>query len=181
MGVDDGKGHNVNGLIGSRSAYARYAFAVRAALLQSVAIGLLVLCSPPIGHRIVTAQEDRQAQELRYPVLDLFGEDTAREELLPKERFLLEIDLPSFLEETRRKEAEQPDKLIPQTTASESELWQIVRQLQQDFEMLKEEIAQFRSELRSILPEASDKDASTKRTVNPFWISDAQIEERKPG
>jgi uncharacterized protein YlxW (UPF0749 family) len=85
------------------------------------------------------------------------------------------------LEETRRKEAEQPDKPIPQTTASESELWQIVRQLQQDFEMLKEEIAQFRSELRSILPEASDKDANTKRTVNPFWISDTQIEERKPG
>jgi hypothetical protein len=180
-GVNDEKGNNVIGRIRGRSASTGGPHAARAALLQSVTIGLVLLFSLLAGYRAVAAQEGRQTRVSREPIFDLSKDETAQEEPGTDRRFLIDIDLPSATPDERPTKIEQPDEPVSRTPASDSELWQVVRQLQQDFEMLKEEIAQLRSELRSIVPEDPDKSADMKRTITPFWISDAQLEEKEAG
>ena len=171
------------GRIRGRSASTGRPQAARAAMLQWIMIGVLLLFSLLAGYRAVAAQEDRQTRESREPIFDLSKDEIAQEEPGTEGRFLIYIDLPSPTPDEQPTKIEQPDEPVSRTPASDSELWQVVRQLQQDFEMLKEEIAQLRSELRSIVPEQpdNDKSADTKRTITPFWISDVQLEEKQAG
>lgn len=171
------------GRIRGRSASTGRPQAARAALLQSIMIGALLLFSLLAVYRVAAAQEDRQTRESREPIFDLSKDETTQEQPGTDRRFLIGIDLPSTTPDEKPTKTDQPDEPVSRTPASDSELWQVVRQLQQDFEMLKEEIAQLRSELRSILPEQpdNDKSADTKRTITLFWISDVQLEEKEAG
>jgi hypothetical protein len=146
-----------------------------------IAIGLLLLLSLPPSCRVVAAQEDERTRESRNRIFDLSEDETEQEKPSTENRFLIGIDLPSPTQDKEPAKVEQPDKPVPQTAGPETELWQVVRQLQQDFEMLKEEIAQLRSELRSIIPEASDKKDDTKVTITPFWVGDVPPEEKVAG
>jgi hypothetical protein len=107
--------------------------------------------------------------------LDLSEKGTLDKELPAGKRLMLEIPLPSVEEREKGPEVKEPSGSAPPATASESEFWQVVGRVQQDLEMLKEEIAQLRSEFRSLIPKDAEDDSVTKRTVNPFWITDAQL------
>ena len=172
----------MNGRMRSRILSEGRAFDLQRASRGFAAILLLVTCSLAFGHRLVAAQEDRQADKLRSPILDFEEDETAQDESGTNGRVLIDIGLlPDPTDGIQPKGTEPPDEPGSQTAVSESELWQIVRQLKQDFEMLKEEIAQLRSELRSIMPEPPDTKPDTKRTITPFWISDVQSEEKEAG
>ena len=138
---------------------------------------LLAFCVLLLGSGLAGAQEMRRDEGSLDMILDLSEEDTLDEELPERKRLMLEIPLPSLNEEEKRQEREEPGGgAAPPVGASESELWHLVQGLQQDLEMLKEEIAQLRSEFRSLMPKDSEGEAVAARTVNPFWITDAQLE-----
>jgi len=172
----------VNGRMRSRTLSAGRALDLRGALLGFAVIVLTVTCSLAVEHRVVAAQEVRQADELRSPILDFEDDETAQDESGTNGRVLIDIGLlPDPTDGIQPKGTEPPDEPGSQTAVSQSELWQVVLQLKQDFEMLKEEIAELRSELRSIMPEPPDTKPDTKRTITPFWISDVQSEETEAG
>jgi|GEM_PF-4549915 len=123
----------------------------------------------------IGAQEMAPDTESDDMTLDLFETDRPDDQSPARKRLILEIPDSSPDEEENRREGAEPTPLVPPVTESDSELRQIVRGLQQDLEMLKEEIAQLRSELRELMPKYAEEEAVAKRTVNPFWISDAQL------
>ncbi len=141
-------------------------------MLAACLAGLLMLMLASCG---VGAQEKSPDTESDDMILDLFEADRLDEELPARKRLILEIPHSSVEEEENRREGGEPIRLVPSAAESDSELRQVVRGLQQDLEMLKEEIAQLRSELRDLMPKHSEKETVARRTVNPFWISDAQL------
>ena len=162
-------------------AVNRCAHGLQEGPLRFAAVCLLAFCVLLASSCPVAAEESRQSDEPPDNTLDLSEDETVHEELPTRNRLILEIPLPIFNGEEKRPErGKQPGEPIP-PTASESELRQIVRQIQQDLEMLKEEIAQLRSEFRFLMPKDSEEGAVTKRTVNPFWITDMQLEQQEQG
>ena len=172
----------MTGRIGIEPAPKRYLLELQGSLSQSAAACLVAFCVLLAGSWPVAAQDSERRDESSGIILDLSEEEPIDEELPTGRRLMLEIPLPSLKEEEKDLEkVRPPGEPTPPTAASEAEFREIIRQMQQDLEMLKEEIAQLRSEFRSLKPDDSEGDAVTKRTVNPFWISDAQLERQDAG
>jgi len=94
---------------------------------------------------------------------------------------MLDLSVPIQTNEGKdRQGSEDSREQVSRALDLESDLWKAVRELRNDLEMLKEEIAQLRSEFRSMMPKDHAKDTVAKRTVNPFWITDAQLEKQEP-
>jgi len=163
-------------LSGLWTAIGRRVCVLQIARLCFAVACLLAFYALLIGSCLVGAQEMRQDDDSHDTILDLSEKDTLDEELPARKRLILEMPLSSLNEEEKRQEGNEPSGAVPPAAESEGEVWQVVRRLEQDLEMLKEEIAQLRSEFRSLMPEDSEDEAVATRTVNPFWISDAQLE-----
>jgi len=149
--------------------------------VRFAAVCLLVYWIVLAGSCAVAAQEKEQDEGSRDINLELSEDETEQEELPTGKRDMLEFPVPFLTEEDKDREADKDSREpAARTVPSESELWQTVRQLRSDLEMLKEEIAQLRSEFRYLIPKEPGE-AITKRTVNPFWITDAQLEQQEPG
>jgi hypothetical protein len=144
---------------------------LRLAAPRVVGLLMVMLVSTGLG-----AQEISSDTEQDDMTLDLFETDRPGEESPARKRLILEIPHSSPDEEQNRQEGAEPAPVVPSAAESDSELRQVVRGLQQDLEMLKEEIAQLRSELRELMPIHPEEETVAKQTVNPFWISDAQLD-----
>ena len=132
------------------------------------------------GSFALAAQETEQDNESRDIIIELSEEEEVQEELPTRKREMLDFPMPFLTDKDKDREAgKDPREPVPPPTHSDSELRQIVRQVQSDLEMLKEEIAQLRSEFRSLMPKESEQQDISKRTVNPFWITDAQLERQE--
>jgi len=137
---------------------------------------LIVVLMAMFASSGVGAQELSPDTESDDITLDLFETDRPDEELPARRRLILEIPHSSIEEEENRREGTESAPVVPPVAESDSELRQVVRELRQDLEMLKEEIAQLRSELRELMPKHPEEETVAKRTVNPFWISDEQLD-----
>jgi hypothetical protein len=134
-----------------------------------------------VGFPRAAAQEPDQSDEPADIILELSEDEPVREESPTRKREMLDLPVPWLTDEEKDHETgKEPDEQVPRTAASESELWRTVRQLQSDLEMIKEEIAQLRSEFRSLMPKEPEEGDAAKRTVNPFWITDVQLRQKKP-
>jgi predicted RNase H-like nuclease (RuvC/YqgF family) len=129
----------------------------------------------------VGAQETSPDAESDDMALDLFEADRPDEEVPARKRLILEVPRLAPEEEESRPEGSEQTAVVPPAAESEHELREVVQELQEDVEMLKEEIAQLRSELRNLMPKDSQDETVVKRTVNPFWISDAQLKQLQEG
>ena len=149
--------------------------------VRFAAVCLLVSYVLLAGRCAVAAQVTEQDGESRDIILELSEDETGREELPTGKRDMLEFPVPLLTDEDKDREAGKDSReSAARTATSESELWQTMRQLRSDLEMLKEEIAQLRSEFRSLMPNESEEEDISKRTVNPFWITDVQLEQQEP-
>jgi len=172
----------MTGRIRFQIAVGRCAFGLGEGYGRFAAVCLLASWVLLAGSCAVAAQETEQGDASRDDIIELSGEDEVQEELPTKKREMLVFPDPFLTDEEKGREAgEDSREPVPRTAHSESELWQMVRQVQSDLEMLKEEIAQLRSEFRSLMPKESEEQDIGKRTVNPFWITDAQLERQEPG
>ena len=145
------------------------------------AVFLLAFFVLLFGCRQAAAQEADRSDEPAEIILELSEDEPVSEESPTRKREMLDLPVPFLTdEEKNQKTGKESDEPVPRTSASESELWRTVRQLQSDLEMIKEELAQLRSEFRSLIPKEPDEEDAAKRTVNPFWITDVQLGQQKP-
>jgi len=171
----------MTGRIRTQTAVRRGVHVLEEGSLRVAAVCLLAFCALLAWGWAAAAQEAEQSDEPADIILDLSEDEPMSEESPTRKREMLDLPVPFLTDEEKDRETgEDSREPVPKTAASESELWRTVRQLQSDLEMIKEEIAQLRSEFRSLMPKEPEEEAVAKRTVNPFWITDVRLRQLEP-